>query len=159
MRISEFRAIQRECSNAYLHSLVMTCRRKFLCAAKLLELQSAAISRLRDFGLDGQINIWPLYSPYEVLSERYLELFYSPQLEIFRDRSNMQDEKWFKYFHHALIPTLIADDEIVRNVLRSVGGLPSKQPKDAAMALKHYFSEMTLPDSAPLWAPEESFDN
>jgi hypothetical protein len=105
MHIDEFRKFQREGATSNLVSLVMTCRRKFLNAARLLEVRTTAIVRLSSFGLDAAADNWPLLGPFTVLAERYVERFFSPQDSLFRDPMERQDEKWGKYFHHVLVPT------------------------------------------------------
>lgn len=154
MHIDELRAFQRAGAIQNLHSLVMTCRGRFLEAAKLLELRSETIDKLASFGLKASVDLWPLLVPFNVLTERYVEQFYTPQLSLFPGPGEKQDEKWGRYFYHALVPHLIASDEVVRSVLRAVRALPCRQPDQATTALSHYFMEMTLPDTRPIWAPE-----
>lgn len=158
MHIDEFRACQRAGATHDLFSLVMTCRRRFLNAARLVELGSGAIDELTSFGVDASVDLWPLIAPFGVLTERYVAQFFSPQECLFPSLIEQQDQKWIRYFHHVLVPHLIASDEVVRNVLRAVRALPSHQPDQAAIALSQYFAEMTLPESKPLWAPEDAVD-
>jgi hypothetical protein len=158
MHIDEFREFQREGATYNLASLVMACRRKFLNAARLLEVRSQVIDRLSSFGVDAGVDPWPLLGPFTVLAERYVERFFSPQDNLFQDPMERQDEKWGKYFHHVLVPHLLTNDEVVRNVLRAVRALPSQQPEQAAIALSQYFAETTLPETRPLWAPEDIVD-
>ena len=56
MHIDEFREFQRQGATHDVFSLVMTCRRKFLNAAQLLELRSDAISKLASFGVDAPVD-------------------------------------------------------------------------------------------------------
>lgn len=158
MHIDEFRKFQREGATTNLVFLVMACRRKFLNAARLLELRNPVIDRLSSFGLDVGVNPWPLLGPFTVLAERYVKHFFSPQENLFHDPMERQDERWGKYFHHVLVPDLLANDEVVRNVLRAVRALPSQQPEQAAITLSQYFAETTLPETHPLWAPEDIVD-
>jgi hypothetical protein len=155
MHIDEFRKFQRQGATHDVFSLVMTCRRKFLNAARLLELRSDAISKLGSFGVDAPVDVWPLLTPFSVLTERYATQLFSPQESLFQVPSEKQDEKWG---HHILVPHLIASDEVVRNVLRAVRALPSQHPEQAAVALSQHFTEMTLPDTSPPWAPEDAVD-
>ena len=104
MHIDEFREFQREGATYNLASLVMACRRKFLNAARLLEVRSQVIDRLSSFGVDAGVDPWPLLGPFTVLAERYVERFFSPQDNLFQDPMERQDEKWGKYFHHVLVP-------------------------------------------------------
>lgn len=158
MHIDEFREFQRQGATHDVFSLVMTCRRKFLNAAQLLELRSDAISKLASFGVDAPVDVWPLLTPFSVLTERYATQLFSPQESLFQVPSEKQDEKWGRYFHHILVPHLIASDEVVRNVLRAVRALPSRHPEQAAVTLGQHFAEMTLPETRPPWAPEDAVD-
>jgi hypothetical protein len=155
MHVDEFRRYQREGATANLFSLVMSCRRKFLNAARLLELNSNYIESLSDFGVSDTVDLWPLLNPFIDLTERYVEHFFSSQDNLFHLHMERQDEQWSKYFHQILIPHLLANDEVVRNILRAVRALPSKNPDDAVISLNHYFKETTLPETAPAWDPED----
>ena len=158
MHIDEFRKFQREGSPSNLIGLVMACRRRFLNAARLLEVRSPAIDRLSSFGVDAAVEYWPLLGPFSVIAERYVERFFSPQDTLFRDPADIEDEKWARYFHHVLVPHMLTNDEVVRTVLRAVHALPSAHPEHAARALSQYFAETTLPDTSPAWAPEDVID-
>tara|TARA_A100001391_G_scaffold65342_1_gene40931 strand:+ start:22000 stop:22479 length:480 start_codon:yes stop_codon:yes gene_type:complete len=158
MHIDNFRAYQQEGAKSQLYSLVMSCRRRFLKAARLLEVNSPALEKLTAFGVSSSVDVWPLLSPFSVLAERYVEHFFSPQAGLFPDPAEQQDERWNRYFYHVLVPHLVIEDEVVRNVLRAICALPCRQPDEAAMALTHYFSEMTLPESRPPWDPEDNVD-
>lgn len=59
MQIDEFRTAQRERTAQNLHALYMACRRKFLAAARLLELQTDAIESLGKHG-SGTVELSPL---------------------------------------------------------------------------------------------------
>ena len=108
--------------------------------------------------MDAPVDVWPLLTPFSVLTERYATQLFSPQESLFQVPSEKQDEKWGRYFHQILVPHLIASDEVVRNVLRAVRALPSQHPEQAAVALSQHFTEMTLPDTSPPWAPEDAVD-
>lgn len=149
---------QREAALSHLYSLAMACRRRFLRAADLLELRGPVFEKLTGFGVRESIDLWPLLRPFEVLAERYNAVFYSPQGDLFATPADAQDAKWSRYFYVALMPQLLNDDEIVRNVLRALRAIPSDDPREAAVALGQHFSEMTLPQTEPRWASEEPID-
>lgn len=154
MHVDDLRRIQREAATANLYGLVASCRGRFVEAADLLEWRSAAIERLREAGVVESIDLWPLYGAYTVLSERYIAEFFSPQESLFFDPTEMQDAKWSSYFHHDLVPQLLRNHDVVRNVLRAVRLLPCNDPQAAATALTQCFTELILPQTAPMWAPE-----
>ena len=121
-------------------------------------MRSPAIERLRSVGADTRIDLWPLLNPFMVLAERYVAAFFSPQDALFSAPGGKEDERWSRYFHHVLLPHLLQQDELVRNVLRAVRALPCNDPQGAASAVGQLFAEMTLPETAPLWAPESILD-
>ena len=97
----------------------------------------------------------PLASMYTTLCDRYIEAFLSPQGRLFEEEPAVE---WGRYFHWVLVPHLLLDDGFVRNVLRAMGGLPCRDPGLAMDALVQHVSEMTLPETPPLWAPEDRSD-
>ena len=158
MHIDELRATQRERAASMLRTLIMACQRKFLKAAHLLEIRSPTLDALASFGVRALVDHEPLLAPMAVLAERYVEHFFSPQGDLALEPGQRQDEKWDRYFHHVLLPHLLADDGAVRDVLRAVRALPSREAGQAASALHHLFTEMTLPETQPLWAHENDVD-
>ena len=158
MHVGDLRLTQREGAVSNLASLAANCRRKFLNAARLLEWRSPVIDKLHSFGVGGPVDLWPLLTPHAVLAERYIEHFYSPQVSLFPTPGDEEDAKWGNYFRQVLVPHLVADDDVVRNVLRALRALPCKEPEQAALALRQHFTEMTLPHTRPLWSPEEVLD-
>lgn len=87
----------------------MSCRRKFLNAARLLELRGAEIEYLREWGYKS-VDPWPLMNMYGVVCDRYTDPFYSPQAKLFANPAEAQDEKWGRYFYHVLMPHLLLTD-------------------------------------------------
>lgn len=158
MHIDEFRAFQREGAASSLFTLIMAGRRKFLNAARLLEVSSSALDTLTSFGVSSTVDHEPLLEPFAVLSERYVDRFFSPQGDLAIEPGQRQDEKWHRYFHHVLVPHLLSNNDVVRDILRAVRALPSRRLEQTSSRLGHYFAEMTLPETRPLWAPEESID-
>jgi hypothetical protein len=157
MNVDDFQQAQRSNAAQNLHALFMSCRRKFLNAARLLELRGAAIENLRECG-HKSVDLWPLMNMYSVVCDRYTDAFFSPQAKLFANPADAQDEKWGRYFHHVLVPHLLLEDEFVRNVLRAMMAIPCKNPQLARDALVQHVSEMTLPETRPLWAPEDEID-
>ena len=159
MHVDDFREMQRAGAMPCLSSLFDACRRKFLNAANLLEVRSPAIEPLRSVGTETRIDLWPLLNPFMVLAERYVAAFFSPQDALFPVPGGKEDERWSRYFHHVLLPHLLQHDELVRNVLCAVHALPCANPQGAASAVGHFFAKLTLPETAPLWAPETISEN
>lgn len=156
MHIDDFRRVQRSGAAQNIHWLFMSCRRRFLDAARLLELNDSDFHKLISSGFD-TVDLSPLMSMYGVLCDRYAEQFFTPQEDLFGSPADAQDSKWNAYFHHVLIPHLIQEDEFVRNILRAMMVIPCKNSQFSSLALLNHLSEMTLPETRPLWAPEEAF--
>lgn len=153
MFIDEFRDAQRHGETQNLSELLGACRRKFLNAARLMELDGPAIERVVAHGREA-VSLWPLINMYSVACDRYCDAFFSPQVEIFPNPGESQDVTWSKYFHHVLLPHLLEDDAFVRNVLRATMAIPCESPQDAGEALVQQLTEMELPSSRPSWSPE-----
>lgn len=157
MNIDAFREFQRGCAPADLASLLRACRRRFVVAAQLLCVDSAPVRALQS-SESQRTDVWALLPMHAALSERYIDAFFSPQVRLFPDPKGAADERWNRYFHHVLVPNLVREDEVVRNVLRATGALPSRSAQSAAASLIQYVTEMTLPETQPAWAPEFDLD-
>jgi hypothetical protein len=157
--IDELRRAQREGMASNVAHCVTAARRKYLNAANLPQLGGAAIERLRALGTSAPIDAWPLFASFTVLSERYIERFFSPQGDLIATPKDKPDEKWGRYFYFVLLPHLLRNDDVVLDALRAVRALPCSRPDKAAEALVHHFTEMTMPESEPAWAPEDLIDH
>jgi hypothetical protein len=157
MNVNDFQQAQRDGAAHNLHALFMSCRRKFLNAARLLELSGAAIKSLQECG-QKSVEVGPLLNMYKVVCDRYTHTFFSPQATLFPNPADAEDQKWARYFYHTLVPHLLFDDHFVRNVLRAMMAIPCKNPRLAQDTLVQYVSEMTLPETSPPWAPEDEID-
>lgn len=151
--------IIREGSTESLGSLVNACRRRFLAAADLLEWRSPPLDQLRELGISSPINVWPLVPAYDLIGQRYIEALYQPQRNLFPRGGGEPDEEWWRYFHHVLVPWLLREDAVVRDILRAVGGLPAQGSLPAADAVRHFVAEWTLPSTQPPWAPEDEMQH
>ena len=153
MNVEDLRQACREHSTVILNSLVMQCRQRFLEAAALMEWQTPVVAGVSNLGGRSPVDVWPLVAAYSLACERYISTFYSPQRSLMPTPGGEPDELWCNYIYRELIPDLVARDDVVRNVLRAVGGLPSRSPQEAAHSVYQCCEEMTLPDSPPAWAP------
>lgn len=154
MNVEDLRQACREHSVVVLNSLAVECRHRFTEAAELMEWRTPIVLGVRKLGHSMPIDTWPLVAAYSLACERYIASFYSPQHSLLHTPGDEPDEKWCTYFYHYWIPSLVANDEVVRNVLRAVGGLPCRDPQEAARSLYQCVQDMTLPDCPPAWASE-----
>lgn len=144
--------------NPKLSSLVDQSRGKFLHAANLLQVYSPIITQLRN-KTDG-VQLWPLLPFYQSLCERYIENFFSPQLDLIDLIKEGADQKWEQYFFWVLVPDLLRQDDLVRNILKAVGLLSCSDPNRASQSLTYYADEIVLPGVESAWQapdPEEDY--
>lgn len=137
-----------------LASLVQPAQRRFLRAARLLEWESPQLEQLRRLGREQPINVATLIQGFTVITERYIDAFYSAQATLFPGEKDAE-AKWWKYWHHVMVPVLVDDNTQVRHILRAVGGLGTSDSHEAGVAFTQHLNTMTLPHSAPPWAPED----
>jgi len=136
-----------------LASLARAAQRRFLRAARLLEWHSPQLEQLRKLDRERPINVAALIQGYTVITERYIDAFYSPQAALFPSEKDAET-KWWKYWHHVLMPMLVEDDAQVRHILRAIGGLVTTDSHQAGVAFTQHMTTMTLPETAPAWAPD-----
>ncbi len=151
MTPEDFVRAQQEWAVPVLSSLIEKCLRRYLGAARLLELRGDLVEKLQKAASDGGADLSPLNSLWITICDRFGEEIYDPQLELFRDHDTVMLDKWGVFLYQKLIPALCRDDECVRNVLRAVELLPSRSRHGAARALAHFVEEMVLPDQLPSW--------
>ena len=84
------------------------------------------------------------------MSERY-----DAQVTLFEDHDIHVQKDWGTFVYWEVFPNLLDDDELVRNILRALGGLSCRSPEEAALTVRLYINEMALPTAPPPWAPEE----
>jgi hypothetical protein len=144
MRIDELPQLQRTSSRDCIHSLIITCWRRYRDAARLIGNAGPVAVGLEDWGYK-TIDLSPLAPAYETLCRRYIDDCFSGQELLFGSLDDAPGAKWTKYFHHRIIPSLSVEDEFARNVLRATGCLQCHQRSKAIECLVHHISEMTLP--------------
>ena len=146
MRLDALQTAQREYFANYMDGLARACRDKYLQAARLMEVESIAVNQVRELTQDGPIGLYYLLPAYSILCARYNERFFSPQENLFKNPSQEQDARWARYFWSRLTPRLLESDEIVRNVLRAVRGIPCADQRAASDALKQSATDCLLPN-------------
>jgi hypothetical protein len=145
MDLETLKQYQDESTLAYLQSLTIACRDRYLKAARLLEQNSAGVESVARCGNDGPVSISLLLRAYAILCKRYNEEYFSPQENLFYVLGRGQDAKWSRYFWWELKTALIARDSVVLNVLRAVGALPCADPVAASKSLNQESSDMLMP--------------
>ncbi len=154
MNADRLREACREHAVRSVELLALESQVKFINAANLMEWRSPILAKVRALTCKDAAELWPLHSVFELICERYIATFYSPQRELITKVGDEPDELWWQYFVHVLVPCLMSNDDVVRNVLRAVNALPCRDPQEAARALEHHVWEMTLPGAQPAWAPK-----
>ena len=153
MNIKEFRQVQNDCTVTYLTTLALASRLRFLSAAHLLEIKNEVIGSVSALGIRSGINIRPLRRSYRTLAARYVDSFYSPQMKLFPLPGETQDEQWSRYWYHYLVPDLVENDDVVRDVLRALQVLPCKNIEAAVFEIEQYCTEFDMPEIKSYWTP------
>ena len=152
MHIDEFRQYLLDNRSQYLFHLIALCRKSYLDAARLLEIHSDKVSHLKAFHRIQPISLTPLYEPFSVLVERYINVFFTPQTGFFEEDS--QADKWDRYFFDTLLVQFSGEygvhmhlsNRIIRNILIAVQAFPDENPENAKAGLIEDFNNMTLPE-------------
>jgi hypothetical protein len=142
----------------FICSLVQGAQRRFLSAARLLEIKNQHINQVDDLLIKNPVPLWPFVPALRILETRYFNEVFSPQLSLL-EPNLPEDQMWSQFFHWKLLPHLLREDYVVRSVLRLSGALPCSSLNDVAHSLATYFSEITLPSRPPLWAPEDQAEH
>jgi hypothetical protein len=150
MTLREFALAQQEDGRRALSSLLENCIRRYLLAASLVEVSGPIIERIRDAKYSGNIDLAPLFPAWNVICERYRGERFNPQATLFKEHGANELERWGQYLHWHLFPTLLRENEFVRNVLRVTGLLPCNSVNDSAFTLCHHVREMHLPNERPV---------
>ncbi len=142
-----------------LGSLAMICRARFVRSADLVCMRSPSIDGVRAFGYRDRVDVSPLLGAWNVICERYLVERYNAQLALLPDLRIDEPVGWTRFMYYELFPSLVRDDELVRNILRALGVLPCTSPESAADAVHSSLLNMVLPSDPPPWAPEEDIES
>lgn len=151
-------SIQRAETLDDLSALAMACKRRFVESADLLQLRGPIIKRLRDLGVSESVDYALLFPAWKLMCTRYNQERYDPQATLFEEPQARIVRLWRQFVRHELMEALVADDELVRNVLRVLGALPCRSQEDVARTVCQYFADMTLPYAKPAWGIEEMTD-
>ena len=154
----EFSDLQSEDRRRALSSLLDNCIRRFRLAGNLVGIDGPVFKKICDAGYTGNIDLSPLYGAWEVICTRYRQERFDQQSSLFKDHKAESLELWGQFLHWELFPHLLQENEFVRNVLRAVGLLPCGSKHEAASALSHHLSEMSLPFGRPRGTLRESND-
>ena len=147
--MDELDEIQKQGTSPYLFSLVMGCRRRYLDAAYLLEIDNEHVQRIGDLASQ-RVDLSALLPAYDVLCQRYRDELHSWQDELWQtSREDRIARAWSEFYYWRFVPTVIWEDTFVCNVLRGLGVLPARNVKDAIESLRLHVSEMQLPRNRP----------
>ena len=150
--------MQFDLAEAAIHPLVLDCRRSFLLAARLVGARSDAITKLSALGIVQSFDLSALQPVWRSVCQRYMAEQFNAQLTLLELHEPGVQRNWNELVYGEVIPAMVGEDEVVRNVLRSIGALPSESPKDAVTAIRHFVKEMDMPSSPPIWSPEKDIE-
>lgn len=132
-----------------LTAVVEQSRERFRTAADLLNLPMPDKQIYERPLPDERIDLGPLVLFWNSLCRRYADEIYDAQLNLLERPENHEAESWSQYLYWGLIPTLVADNAVVRNLMRAIGAHVSKSPEDAARTLETLAKELRLPAHPP----------
>lgn len=117
------------------------CLRRFTDAARLVGADLAQWPSLPSPWSDVRIDLAPLLPFWRSVCERYNRDIHDGQLDLLRD-SNAPDVIFSEFIHWRLWPVVVSEHECVRNVLRAVGSLPSRDRLAASNALVAFIADL-----------------
>lgn len=148
---------------AYVGALAKTCVVRFRDSALLVGADLNQWPPIKEF-FTRRIDLWRLVPFWTQVCFRYNRDVYDPQAAVSfaaNDIKNVgrevtrEDEAFSRFIHWQLWPIIASENECVRNVLRSVDFLPSKNPQRAVEALVLYIDEMAF--SAEIYRPDPGY--
>ena len=137
----------------FLRSLMFDCRRRFLRAADLVGVRGEAIDALRAFGVTRGFDLRPLFPAWRALCDRYAIERYDPQQDLFLTEGARISSAWSHFVDDEIFPLVRMENEVVRNILRAIAGLPCRSREAAANAVQEFF--LAVEFEPPLWQPYE----
>jgi hypothetical protein len=153
--IQEFEQVQFHGGRGHLASLILLCARRFSDAAHLLGIRGREIDRVRG-ACSGGTDPAPLLVVWKVLCDRYRVERYDPQIGLFLDHGAELQARWGAFLHTELFPELVRENEVVRDVLRVLGLLPTTSVPESAAALANHIKQMGFPFRDSLWGTLEN---
>lgn len=157
MHIEIFRQAALENIELDLSHLIKRSCDRFLRAASLLEIRGPVIKNLQAFYCE-KINYESLLRPHNIIIQRYINEIYSPQLDLIDAAESEGNWKWHKFFYYQFIPLVLSDNEALKNILRAAKAIPSSDFSQNIDSLCQIYSDLTLPDTQPLWAKECNYN-
>ena len=132
-----------------LTALVEQSRERFRTAADLLNLPMPDKQIYERPLPDERVELGPLVMFWNALCRRYADEIYDAQLNLLERPDNHEAESWSQYLYWALIPVLVADNAVAKNVMQAIGAHVSQSPEDAARTLVTLAKELRLPAPPP----------
>ena len=145
MNIEQLERVQQEWAQPALSGLVRDCERRYLRAARLLQVRSDEISRLQRASSEGGSELSSLLPFWSALCARYRKVEFDAQASLFQEHDAEVRDHWGRFVYREMWPALCREDECVRNVLRAIGLLHSRSRAAAAAALVRFVEDMALP--------------
>lgn len=154
MGVQELYAAQRAHAARYLTDLYQLCARRYIEAARLLEINSPYFDNLSR-SLSGRIDVGPLLEIYLLACKRYNNEIYSPQIDLWSSIEHDPLVKWSEFYHQKLKTVWARNDYFVRNVLRVIRAIPCNDLESAHAALKAEVTNMEFGNGLEMWELRE----
>jgi hypothetical protein len=128
--------------------LFTDCYLKFENASRLLEIWPSGLFARDSIQKSAVLNgLDPLY---DEIAKRYRETIYDPQMTLLQTNDGLAIKKWVWYWDDDVRPWLVAQHDVVREILRATGALPSESMSRARRALIARLAELSLPQQSDL---------
>ena len=129
--------------------LVVMCGRRFVSSAVWLDVEKSEIDKVAAIGTTERVELGALHWAATEIWERIVRIYDQPQQgDLFNGWPDAPETLWNRYFYRDLVPALVLDDEVVRNLLNAVGALTVKARVDACEAVRQRFAKVLLPHFA-----------
>jgi hypothetical protein len=132
-----------------LSGLVRNLRDRFLKSADLVGILPFERPEFNRPHYDERLDLTPLMPFWAEMCRRYREEIYDPQLGLLDRSDDHEAEGWSRYLYWVLIPALVEDNAIARNVMLALGLHGSAQPVHATAKLAILAKEFRLPAMTP----------
>ena len=153
MNLDELAGYQRDSAISDLMSLAQECATRFNRALTLFGVDS----RGHRGAMTMEQSVLILIPPWDRLCGRYRVVIHgekSGQMRLLADLDSNSHELWKSFVRHELFPTLLRDDELIRNVMFAVRLLPCDSIARAVDSVEGYFTGFPFSNLLPPWVSE-----
>lgn len=137
---------------SHVGALAQRCIRRFRDAAVLVGVDLSQWPMIENWA-SHRITFYDMRSFWDVICEKYNKEIYDPQLILSFPTSEIaifpyervgEEDLFSQFVYWKLWPIIVSDNDCVRNLIRVIEYIPSKNPARAAECLVNYVEEMNF---------------